>query len=106
MARKHTFFIVVLLAAAAVSGLFAFVRTVDLAQPTAASDADAGRCRSLRSKRGSARSTASRRSSASSSRRSRPRARPAGHGDHARRRAPDRLGSDEFEDEDEEGDDD
>ncbi len=37
MARKHTFFIVVLLAAAAVSGLFAFVRTVDLGQPTAAS---------------------------------------------------------------------
>lgn len=36
MARKHAFFIVVLLAAAALAGFVAFTRTVDLAQPAAA----------------------------------------------------------------------
>jgi hypothetical protein len=36
MARKHAFFIVVLLAAAALAGFTAFARTVDLSQPAAA----------------------------------------------------------------------
>jgi hypothetical protein len=36
MARKHMFFIVVLLAAAALAGFTAFARTVDLSQPAAA----------------------------------------------------------------------
>jgi hypothetical protein len=36
MARKHAFFIVVLLAAAALAGFVAVARTVDLAQPATA----------------------------------------------------------------------
>jgi hypothetical protein len=36
MARKHAFFIVVLLAAAAMAGFVAVMRTVDLAQPATA----------------------------------------------------------------------
>ena len=36
MARKHAFFIVVLLAAAALAGFTAFARTADLAQPASA----------------------------------------------------------------------
>jgi hypothetical protein len=36
MARKHAFFIVVLLAAAALAGFVAVMRTVDLAQPAKA----------------------------------------------------------------------
>jgi hypothetical protein len=36
MARKHMFFIVVLLAAAALAGFAAFARSVDLSQPAAA----------------------------------------------------------------------
>jgi hypothetical protein len=36
MARKHTFFIVVLLAAAALAGFTAFARSVDLSQTAAA----------------------------------------------------------------------
>ena len=36
MARKHAFFIVVLLAAAALAGFVAVMRTVDLAQPATA----------------------------------------------------------------------
>jgi len=36
MARKHAFFIVVLLAAAALAGFVALARTADLAQPAAA----------------------------------------------------------------------
>jgi hypothetical protein len=36
MARKHTFFIVVLLAAAALAGFAAFARNVDLSQPATA----------------------------------------------------------------------
>lgn len=36
MARKHMFFIVVLLAAAALAGVTVFARTVDLSQPAAA----------------------------------------------------------------------
>lgn len=36
MARKHAFFVVVLLAAAALAGFVALTRTADLAQPAAA----------------------------------------------------------------------
>ena len=36
MARKHAFFIVVLLAAASLAGFTAFARTADLAQPASA----------------------------------------------------------------------
>ena len=47
MARKHAFFIVVLLAAAALAGFVAFTRTADLAQPAAAT-ATPGRSRAVR----------------------------------------------------------
>ena len=75
MARKHAFFIVVLLAAAALAGFVALCAQ-RRPRPAGSGDGDPRPLRSPPSRSGSASSTVSRRSSASSWRRSRP---PAQH---------------------------